>query len=402
MASSGDVDTYVRARRQLDLAVTNVFNPPDGSMSEYYARGPYELRNLAPQLDSEAAKSTASAKAIEAALLMTALAFRARAFSHEWEIRNGTDQRIEFSDPYKMGWPGYSQASELAKKYGELVEDLVPSSRGLFTMINIDNLRETFWRSIDSGAQETVTFTGLNGAGKSTIIAGLDRFFRGCGLKIDIVKFPRTETEIGSLVDDALHGRKRFDPRTIQFLFVADALNEEVTSSNLTVYDRHPQVDALVYADDDILQAVLMSARELFVRRPMWTLIVERHPARCQERVVSREQDPRIFETGVEKMTEQAIRYGELTTLPGVICVGNDLPTDPGHDLGWAKKVSVRRVISSLSSRGILQRELVREGITPDLNRANGFLSGKVLDWGLNQGIFGEGLTDEPVLYSTC
>lgn len=344
-ASVGDIPAYIECRRQLETALSQSFHPSQGYL---------DLLD-SPDFVADRLGDTGH-PSVQAAFLMAAAAHRAAVYA-----RPDTQ-----TPPFSKFWD-YRPTRELARESEALVARLLPKTRGLIATIDLDATRDRFWQSIKNGDQEGVIVTGLDGSRKSTTIKSLIGFMRRLGLKVSEIKFPRTDSSLGSLAKSVLRGEEMMDPRALQFLMLADAL-DYLPGNDFSVYDRHPTADALIYGPAGQFEVSLLAARELFISSPHWLIIIDRHPANCLTRVNAREGDPELFEQGLTQMIDQTIRFASLTTLPGAVLVNNDIP--PGN-VTSVLALSAQRVTASLTSRGTIQRALVQQGVSKGLNEAN-------------------------------
>ena len=169
---------------------------------------------------------------------------------------------------------------------------------------------------------------------------------------------------------------------------LADALDERDVSDALRIYDRHPVVDALVYAPEEVgIHPTLLAAREMF-NNPIWTFVIDRHPSLALGSIETREANPRIFERQLEQMINQLIKLCGLTELPGCRWVNNDIPE--GENLEGSLQLSVRRAAGAIHSSGIIERALVRQGVFDNFRKARRYAWDiywdKIQDWAGNIG----------------
>lgn len=360
------LDCYVQIRREIELAIayTN-FIPPSDSF-EYFLTTHFQ--ETASLIDLTLSSDSRMLPAVRGAMLMAAFAWRARVYSTPTERKR---ERLSFADNFRFSrYSSASDAFNLAKETETLVDEVSPHCEGRFTTIDLKKLGDAFWDSVQKASHEFVVVTGLNGAGKSVIVQGIKQFVGNCGGRVCIQKFPRPDGNLAGVILPVLEGKTSFDQRALQFLMLADALNTPVSSGQMVIFDRHPLLDSIVYGPEQE-ETVLLAARELYVDTPFWSIWVDRHPANCRERVSSRPTASRAFEKSREDMTRQQIKFGSLTMLPGMICVNNDIPETSEDSRRQVLNLSIQRAVASLITRGVIQRELVRQGVCPDIVRAD-------------------------------
>lgn len=348
-ASKEDVNLYIKTRRQMEIVFADSFYRPEPPL----LLPPVLPSSVAEHLDDPEHPS------VQAAFMMAAVAHRAGVYAKP-------ESQVP---PFSEFW-GYYKTWRLARESEMLVQNLLPRTDGLFVHIDLTAIRNNFWQSIDKGQQEGIIITGPDGSGKSTVVRSLVGFLARLGLQVSTVKFPRPDSTAGTSAKSVLRDNTDMDPRALQFLMLADVLNFSPENDTLTVYDRHPIADSLIYGPPGPSEISLLAARECFVDRPHWLVITERHPTSCLERTQGREGKPERFEQGVEQITEHLVRFAGLTAFPGAIWVNNDFPTtDMGPDQAIGH--SAQRVVAGLASKQVIQRALTRQGVCSNLAKAN-------------------------------
>lgn len=91
-----------------------------------------------------------------------------------------------------------------------------------------------------------VGFEGIDGAGKTTVIAKVAKLLESNGNKVMLMKFPFYDSPVGGLIRDHLEGRIKLDNRVFHALYELDRLDysKEVTrleseGYDYILYDRH-------------------------------------------------------------------------------------------------------------------------------------------------------------------
>jgi dTMP kinase len=70
-----------------------------------------------------------------------------------------------------------------------------------------------------------INIDGPDGAGKSTVVNRLLKYYTEQGVRIKHIHFPRYDTDLGWLIREALFNRTLMDPKSMQMLYSADRLN---------------------------------------------------------------------------------------------------------------------------------------------------------------------------------
>lgn len=265
----------------------------------------------------------------------------------------------------------------LAAKCEEAILEIVPETQGRFVNISVDEMKKVFEEKKSSNTQEDIVITGLNAVGKTTIINVFTKFLKACDIKSTVIKMPRPDGPLSTVIMPALEGKLKIDKQALQFAFLADALDATSTSpDSLIVFDRNAIMsEAYVYGPSEIARTVL--ATQELNTRINHTFIVDQHPMSCAIQISKRSAKPRIFEDDVEKMTDQLIRFARLTVLPGYHWINNDIP-DTKYETSI--ETAVERFIGAVHFSGILQRRLMRDGRFNNHRQASDYLYSKWLD----------------------
>ncbi len=153
-----------------------------------------------------------------------------------------------------------------------------------------------------------ITVEGIDGTGKSTVVASLGRWLAAAGVKAAVQREP-TSSWLGEAVRKS--HTLRVDPLTQTFLFLADrahhvdAMRAEVALGAVIVCDRYFD-STVAYQGAALAETVaargtdplkwLRSLHEPWLLVPDLTLLIVDDPARCIERVKARGKTS-IFET---------------------------------------------------------------------------------------------------------
>lgn len=342
MDSSSDVDTYILQRRKIEEAIVNSFKRGSRRMSDL----------LDTTIDSATSFLNPNSPVTAAAMHMAALAYRAYLYL------DSETPKVSFSQL----WQG-THVHKLAEQSEVLAEGIQPITQGHFVNVDLQKHKEAFDNQIANGNPEGIILTGLNGVGKTTVLKSLLKYLDLCGLKTEVLKFPRSNGPLSDTILPILSANKTINASALQYLMIADALDSQITDSDaLRVYDRHPIADALVYGPPST-QIPILASREIF-QNPNWIIVIDRHPAAAMKGVENRHGNKRIFEQKLEQMVDQVIKFAALTALPGCRWINNDVPSQAGDvSSEWSTEISKRRVVGSLITSGVINRALVRQGI---------------------------------------
>lgn len=340
--SASQLKKYTEQRRLIEKAIIARIQPPNGKIDRILQL-PCSVQD---KLDPDSITT-------RAAMCTAAVGYRAYLYTDE------KSKALSFS----RIWHNTSLRG-LAEKSEEMVGGIVPKVDGIATHVDLKKINSDFEKGIEQGQPESIVVTGLNGVGKTTILNSVVPFLELCGLDVNLTKFPRSDGPLGDVLTETLGGKRKLASNALQYLMVADALDEDVgVPKTLKIYDRFSVfAEALVYGPEE-LQPSLLAARELFPG-PHWVLIVDRHPAASLKKVDERGQNKRIFEQKLERMAEQTVRYAALTAFSNCRLINNDIPHEQGEVLpDWEVESSIRRTIGTIINCGVVERALVRQGV---------------------------------------
>lgn len=138
---------------------------------------------------------------------------------------------------------------------------------------------------------------GPDGAGKTTLVDGLTKYFHEIGKRVGFIHFPRYDTAIGTLIREALFIRTQMDPKAMQMLYSADRLNftrfdlpELEKILDVLIVDRYI-TSGLVYgqADGVLPSDILVFDRE--TKKPDLNIILHANPEILMKRMSKKEKD---------------------------------------------------------------------------------------------------------------
>lgn len=236
------VPEYIGAARVVQEAIAVAIDP--GSDEQSQKMSP---ENVAHLLDL-------SRPAVKAAMMDGAISFRGYLYK---------DPRFPVPiESYTQVWKDTPLAHIAAKCEGEL-EGIKPSFDGRFTHVSLAEMRQTFDANLANRAPEHIVVTGLNGVGKSTIIDAFSKFTEHIKIKTQVIKFPRPEGPLSSVIKRVLSGKEKLDLNALQMLFLSDALDSPPKHETLVIYDRNPLRDSLVYGPRNGLETTILAAQEM-------------------------------------------------------------------------------------------------------------------------------------------
>lgn len=204
-----------------------------------------------------------------------------------------------------------------------------------------------------------ITFEGIDGTGKSSVVAELGRWLEKEGVRAAVQREPTT-----SWIGEAVRRSHvtRTDPLTHAFLFLADraqhtaAMREEIGMGAVIVCDRY--FDSTVAYQGAALAGALgavdpvswiRSLHEPWVLLPDLTVLLADDPARCVERVKSSRGHTTLFEDAAFLGKVQA-NYRRLAAAEP-----DRFHVMEGGDLDEIKSKSRSAIEEFLRGRGLLK-----------------------------------------------
>jgi dTMP kinase len=151
-----------------------------------------------------------------------------------------------------------------------------------------------------------LVFEGLDGSGKTTQMARIQKRLIGMGVPVDITCEP-TDGPVGSLIRQILEGRIVMDPRTLAALFAADRTDHLVTpetgvvalvkKGRTVLCDRYYFSSYAYHAKDMDLEWVMtLNAVNAQIMKPDLTVFIDVAPQTCLARIRAGRKHLDLFE----------------------------------------------------------------------------------------------------------
>lgn len=345
---------YSKYCEDIDTAITYAHQPR-------YMKGYPATENHSPQKTAE--RLDPYRQATQAAMWTGAIINRSKNNS---KLSTASDcPNPSFEDIWKD-----TDLRHIAHDCEEALDELKPQTTNAITTIDVTKMKLSRESALMHGKpKEILTFAGWNGSGKDFMIGWLEKFLAYSGIPFQVIKMPNPDGQLFSTLNKFLHSKIDLSPNAAQLVFLADALDTEISEGKLTITNRFPTIESMVYGKKD-LQPTILSLNPIF-GSVFHTIIVDRHPAVAFYDVESRSTDKRVFEKKLDQILHQHSRFAELTELPGVRWLNADFNDHPRNKIFK----SVRKMLDLVFDTGILQRELVSTGKHADFNSAWDFLN---------------------------
>lgn len=259
-----------------------------------------------------------------------------------------------------------------------LLSELKPPIEGKITKVSLKDYGDLRRELVKETDGEFLIVTGLNGAGKTTVLQFLLNFGEQISVFVDTVKFPRENGFMGKELIEALQGAK-IERRVLQMMFLADQLewvSQTVGMKGLWLADRLPAIEGAIFSPQFTKTISLASLESLPM--PVTVIIVDRHQLSCMEAIKVRSGDPRIFERDSGEMTRHRVSYWALTKIPGVFLANVE---GKGENLNRDLLSAGMRVIDATVNSGVWARQLVRLGKFDDFVTAQNWVMDQSWDW---------------------
>ncbi len=151
-----------------------------------------------------------------------------------------------------------------------------------------------------------VVFEGLDGSGKTTQMARLQKRLAGMGIPVDTTCEP-TDGPVGTLIRQILEGRISMDPRTLAALFAADRTDHLVApdtgvkalmeKGRTVLCDRYYFSSYAYHARDmDLAWVITLNAVNAQILKPDLTVFIDVAPNICLERIRAGRKHLDLFE----------------------------------------------------------------------------------------------------------
>ena len=129
-----------------------------------------------------------------------------------------------------------------------------------------------------------IAFEGLDQSGKQTQAERLLAAFRSAGRNAEFLTFPEYTTAIGEEIDRALHGKRDYQPDTLQLLYIANRfefrprINEWLEAGTMVVCDRY-LASSIAYGEAQGVDAAWLQDIQRCLPQPSLTLFMDMSPS---------------------------------------------------------------------------------------------------------------------------
>jgi dTMP kinase len=128
-----------------------------------------------------------------------------------------------------------------------------------------------------------IAFEGLDQSGKQTQAERLLASFRAAGHVAEFLTFPAYQTAIGTEIDHALHGRREYQPDTLQLLYIANRfefspkIEEWLAAGTMVVCDRY-LASSIAYGEAQGVDASWLKQIQQSLPQPSLTILLDIPP----------------------------------------------------------------------------------------------------------------------------
>jgi len=128
-----------------------------------------------------------------------------------------------------------------------------------------------------------IAFEGLDQSGKQTQAERLLEAFRKAGRSAEFLTFPAYDTAIGTEIDDALQGKRDYQPDTLQLLYIANRfefrpkIEAWLAAGTMVVCDRY-LASSIAYGEAQGVDAAWLAGIQLRLPQPSLTLLLDMPP----------------------------------------------------------------------------------------------------------------------------
>jgi len=171
-----------------------------------------------------------------------------------------------------------------------------------------------------------IAFEGLDQSGKQTQAERLLAAFRAKGHATEFLTFPDYETAIGEEIDRALHGKRDYQPDTLQLLYIANRfefkpkIESWLAAGTMVVCDRY-LASSIAYGEAQGVDGAWLTEIQRFLPQPSLTILLDIPPdASLNRKQVARdrfERDLPMLGRVRESYLQQAGRSKEWIRLEG-------------------------------------------------------------------------------------
>jgi dTMP kinase len=171
-----------------------------------------------------------------------------------------------------------------------------------------------------------VAFEGLDQSGKQTQAERLLAAFRAAGHATEFLTFPAYETAIGEEIDRALHGKRDYQPDTLQLLYIANRfefkpkIESWLAAGTMVVCDRY-LASSIAYGEAQAVDGAWLAEIQRFLPQPALTILLDIPPeASLNRKQVARdrfERDLPMLGRVRDSYLQQAARSKDWIRLEG-------------------------------------------------------------------------------------
>ena len=171
-----------------------------------------------------------------------------------------------------------------------------------------------------------VAFEGLDQSGKQTQAERLLAAFRAAGHATEFLTFPAYETAIGEEIDRALHGKRDYQPDTLQLLYIANRfefkpkIESWLAAGTMVVCDRY-LASSIAYGEAQAVDGAWLAEIQRFLPQPSLTILLDIPPdASLNRKQVARdrfERDLPMLGRVRDSYLQQAARSKDWIRLEG-------------------------------------------------------------------------------------
>lgn len=128
-----------------------------------------------------------------------------------------------------------------------------------------------------------IAFEGLDQSGKQTQAERLLAAFRAKGHSTEFLTFPAYETAIGEEIDRALHGKRDYQPDTLQLLYIANRFEFKpkiaswLEAGTMVVCDRY-LASSVAYGEAQGVDGAWLTEIQRFLPQPSLTILLDIPP----------------------------------------------------------------------------------------------------------------------------
>ena len=164
-----------------------------------------------------------------------------------------------------------------------------------------------------------IAFEGLDQSGKQTQAERLLAAFRAAGHRAEFLTFPAYETAIGEEIERALHGRREYQPDTLQLLYIANRfeckprIESWLAQGAIVICDRY-LASSIAYGEAQGLDGPWLTSIQQPLPQPSLTILLDIAPdASLTRKKVARDKFERDLAL-LGRVRESYLRQAERST----------------------------------------------------------------------------------------